>query len=133
MSFRAEARNLHFPTNWLLGQPVDLPEHLVTRYPELRQATWRRGGLALRIGGLCLGRKTVSGITLWRSVSLAHDVAFEPELLLHELRHVLQFETDPLFPLRYIWGTVRHGYTRNPFEVDARNYAAQRLERTTPT
>src|SRR3954463_13860428 len=98
----------------IAGERFDLPVELVSRYPELARARWRRGGLALRIGGWCLGRRSVSGITLWRSISLAPEVQLDPELLLHELRHVLQFQTDPLFPLHYIWGTVRHGYTQNP-------------------
>src|SRR4051812_46742224 len=90
----------------LLGTPFALPSTLVEQYPELSRAQWRRGGLALRIGGWFLGRGSVSGITLWRSISLATEVSLDPELLLHELRHVLQFQADPLFPLRYIWGTV---------------------------
>jgi hypothetical protein len=117
----------------LLGTPFVLPSTLVQEYPELAGAQWRRGGLALRVGGWLLGRRSVSGITLWRSISLAPEAPLDPELLLHELRHVLQFQTDPLFPLRYIWGTVRYGYTQNPFERDAREYAAQRLAGRSPT
>jgi hypothetical protein len=48
-------------------------------------------------------------------------------LLLHELRHVDQFQADRLFPLRYLWGTVRHGYLDNPYEADARAFAARRI------
>ena len=121
------------PLHWILGIPFELPSTLVERYPELAMATWRRGGLALRVGGWCLGRRRVSGITLWRSISLAPDVGLDPELLLHELRHVLQFEASPLFPIRYLWGTVRHGYAQNPFERDARAWAAQRLAGASPT
>ena len=36
-----------------------------------------------------------------------------PELLLHELRHVHQFQADRAFPLRYVWRSLRHGYLRN--------------------
>ncbi|MFL5608303.1 MAG: hypothetical protein ACJ8AD_17755 [Gemmatimonadaceae bacterium] len=112
---------------WLVGTPLPLPPALLALYPELGGARWRRGGLALRVGGWLLGRSTVSGITLWRTIWLAHGVALRPELLLHELRHVHQFEADRAFPLRYLWGTLRHGYTRNPYEADARAYAARRL------
>ena len=112
---------------WLLGRPFALPERLLATYPELREARWRRGGLALRIGGWCLGRRTVSGITLWRTIWLADDASLTPELLLHELRHVHQFQGDRAFPLRYLWRSVRHGYTDNPYESDARSYAAQRV------
>jgi hypothetical protein len=112
---------------WLLGAPLVLPPALLARYPELGVARWRRGGLALRVGGWCLGRATVSGITLWRTIWLAEGATLRPELLLHELRHVHQFQAVRAFPLRYLWGTLRHGYTRNPYEADARAYAARRL------
>jgi fructose-1,6-bisphosphatase I len=106
--------------HWLIGRPFLLPAELLASYPELREARWRRGGLALRIGGWCLGRRTVSGITLWRTIWLADHASLSPELLLHELRHVHQFQDDRLFPLRYLWRSVRHGYTDNPYESDAR-------------
>ena len=117
----------------LAGTPFTMPAYLLVRYPELRDATWRRGGLALRIGGWCLARRTVSGITLWRTVWISAHIALEPELLLHELRHVHQFEADPLFPLRYLWRSVKHGYVDNPYEADARAFAARRLAESHPT
>ncbi len=112
---------------WLFGARIELPGAMLAHFPELADATWRRGGLALRIGGWCLGRATVSGITLGHTVALASSAALDAELLLHEVRHVHQFEADPYFPLRYAWRSVRHGYTANPYEVDARAYAARRL------
>jgi hypothetical protein len=121
------------PLAWLIGAPFSLPEQLIERYPELATARWRRGGIALRIGGWCIGRATVSGITIWRTIFLSYHASLEPELLLHELRHVHQFEADPLFPLRYVWRSVRHGYTDNPYEADARAYAARRLAGAHPT
>ena len=111
----------------LIGSPVRLPAELITRYPELDHASWREGGLFLRLGGWLLGRSTVSGITLWRTIWLARGQPLHPELLLHELRHVHQFDDDPLFPLRYLWYSVRHGYTKNPYEADARAFAERRL------
>jgi hypothetical protein len=113
--------------HWLLGRSFVLPAGLLSAFPELRRARWRRGGLALRVGGWCLGRASVSGITLWRTIWLADHAPLAPELLLHELRHVHQFESDRAFPLRYLWGSVRHGYIRNPYEADARAYASRRL------
>ena len=118
---------------WLVGTSFTLPASLLATYPELRQARWRRGGLALRIGGWCLGRASVAGITLWRTIWLADHSALAPELLLHELRHVHQFESDRAFPLRYLWQSLRHGYAENPYESDARAYAAQRVTGAPPT
>jgi hypothetical protein len=75
----------------------------------------------------------VSGIALGRTVWLSKRAPLDPELLLHELRHVHQFEGDRTFPLRYLWGTLRRGYTENPYEADARAYAARRLAGAPPT
>lgn len=111
----------------LVGQLADVPSELVRRFPELERARFRRGGLPVRVGGWCLGQASVSAITLWRTIWLADDAPLAPELLLHEIRHVDQFEASPAFPIRYLWESVRHGYVRNRFEVDARAYAASRL------
>ena len=119
--------------SFILGSTFSLPASLIDRYPELADATWRRGGIFLRIGGWCLGRSTVSGVTLWRTIWIAANAPLDPELLLHELRHVHQFEADPLFPLRYLWRSVRHGYANNPYEADARAFAARRLAAAHPT
>lgn len=81
----------------------------------------------LRIGGWCLGAASVSGITLWRTVCVATHAVHDPELLLHELAHVRQFQADSLFPLRYLWRSIRHGYADNPYEAEARTFAARRL------
>ena len=112
---------------WLVGTPLELPATLLGAYPELAHARWRRGGFAVRIGGWCLGRATVSAITLWRTIWLAPHAPLDAELLLHELRHVHQFQGDRAFPLRYLWRSLRHGYTDNPYESDARAYAAHRV------
>jgi hypothetical protein len=112
---------------WLVGKSFTLPAPLLATYPELRQARWRRGGVALRIGGWCLGRASVAGLALWRTIWLADFAPLEPELLLHELRHVHQFQGDRAFPLRYLWRSLRHGYANNPYESDARAFAAQRV------
>ena len=117
----------------LAGQPMVLPAALLRRYPELSTARWRRGGLPVRIGGWCLGRASVAGITLGHTVWLAPRVALAPELLLHELRHVHQFAEDRAFPLRYIWRSLRHGYLRNPYEADARQFAANRVDGVPPS
>jgi len=116
----------------IIGNRMTLPPALLAQYPELAEARWRRGGLPVRIGGWCLGRATVAGITLGRTIWLAPNARLAPELLLHELRHVYQFASDRAFPLRYVWGSLRHGYTQNPYEADARQFAARRVAGSPP-
>ena len=117
----------------LVGRREPLPPDLVARYPELGEARWRRGGFALRVGGWCLGQATVHGITLGRTVHLAPGVGAPPGLLLHELAHVRQFARDRRFPLRYVWESLRRGYGRNRYEVEADAFAARVLaERAAP-
>lgn len=64
------------------------------------------------------------------AVTLGHTVRFRnhegtiPDCTYkHELRHVQQLEQSGflVFYLRYIWYILKYGYTRNPYEVDARN------------
>jgi hypothetical protein len=109
----------------LIGEPEPLASQLLTRYPELERVRIRRGGLAPRVGGWALGRSTVAAITLRRWVFLAPNTAVQPPLLLHELRHVQQFEASPLFPIQYLWASLRYGYHDNPFEADARAFSAR--------
>ncbi len=117
----------------IVGHRMTLPRELLARYPELGGAHWRRGGMPVRIGGWCLGRATVAGFTLGRTIWLAPKAPLAPELLLHELRHVHQFASDRAFPLRYVWRSLRHGYARNPYEADARQFAASRVTGSPPT
>lgn len=86
----------------------------------------------MRVGGWCLGKRSVAAITLWHTIWIAPDVEPDVELLLHELRHVEQFEASRAFPLRYLWQSLRHGYVRNRFEADARAYAASRVRESHP-
>lgn len=85
------------------------------------------GGLPPRVGGWGLGQRSVAGITLWRTVWLAPDARLHPGLLLHELRHVQQFEASRLFPLLYLLDAITRGYRRNRYELDAEAYAHARL------
>ena len=111
----------------LIGAPTTLPPELADRYPELARARYRRGGLPPRIGGWALGERTVAAITLWRTIFLAHETRADAALLLHELRHMHQFEASRLFPVRYLWASLRRGYRRNPYELDAEAFATRRL------
>ena len=123
MGFFAVVREL------TIGEPIDLPAPLRRSFPELGAARYRRGGLPARVGGWALGQRTVAAITLWRTVWLAPRVPLTADLLLHELRHVHQFQESPTFPIRYLWESVRRGYWNNRFEADARAYADTRLRR----
>ena len=114
----------------LIGRPTTLPRELLDRYPELAEARWRRGGLPVRVGGWCLGQRAVSAITLWHTIWLDTESSASEELLLHEIRHVAQFEAIAAFPFLYLWESLRRGYVNNRFEVDARAYAASRVRRT---
>ena len=117
----------------LIGTPDVLPGNLVARWPELASVRWRRGGLPLRVGGWCLGQRTVQGITLWQTVFLAPGSTWNPTLLLHEHRHAEQFASSAVFPLLYIWESLTRGYSRNRFEADANAWAARRFDRPQPT
>lgn len=116
----------------VLGTSTSPPEELLARYPELRLPRYRRGGLPPRVGGWALGTRTVAAITLWRTVFLGPRTHPSAELLLHELRHVQQFEADPAFPIRYLWESVRRGYARNRYELDAQAFADARLRASAP-
>ena len=111
----------------LIGEQTTIPSGILSRFPEVGRVFYRRGGLPPRVAGWLLGQRTVAAVTLWRTVWLGDTTRFDPELLLHELRHVAQFEASRSFPVRYIWESLRRGYHRNRYEVDARDYAAARL------
>jgi hypothetical protein len=111
----------------LIGEKIQLPSELIGRYPDLAEATYRRGGLPVRIGGWALGTSTAAAITLWKTVFVSPTTVLDAELLLHELRHVHQFLQHKAFPVSYLWQSIRYGYTRNPYEIDARRYSASRL------
>lgn len=120
-------------TEAVLGKPIQLPDDVVVSWPELVELRYRRGGLPLRVGGFFLGQATVAAITLGKTIFLASRTRLDPELLLHEYRHVQQFSGSKSFPLHYIWESLRRGYHANRYEADARRYAARRLARNTVT
>ena len=111
----------------LIGKRVELPPELLRTYPELADASYRRGGVPVRMGGWALGTNTAAAITLRRTIFLAPGTPITAELVLHELRHVHQFLEHWAFPVSYLWQSIRYGYIRNAYEVDARRYSASRL------
>jgi len=116
----------------MFGKRTTISPDLLEAFPELQAIRLRRGGVLPRLGGWCLGQSSVSGITFWRWVWLSRDSHATAELLLHELRHVHQFQALRAFPLRYVWESLRRGYLMNRYEVDARRYVAHRITRGAP-
>lgn len=112
---------------YTIGEPIQLPVELTQRYPDLASVKYRRGGFPVYIGGWSLGTGSAAAITLWRTIFVAPGTPLTAELLLHELRHVHQFLESWAFPFSYLWQSIRYGYTRNAYEVDARRYSAARL------
>jgi hypothetical protein len=117
----------------LIGEAMEMPDELIRGYPELAEMRLRRGGLAPRLAGWVIGQTSVTAITLWRTIFFGHRATIDAPLLLHELRHAEQFRERRMFPLRYIWESIRRGYHLNRYEVDARTYAARRLAQTVRT
>lgn len=110
-----------------VGHPITLPEDVVAAFPELASVAWRLGGFPLRVGGWLLGRRSVVGITLGRTVFLSDAESPSIQLLLHELGHVRQFRRDKAFPIRYLWESAIRGYSRNRFELEADQFAEEVL------
>lgn len=108
----------------MIGRRIELPREMTERFPELSAAHYRRGGLPVRVAGWVLGMRSAAAITLWRTIFLDRDTPLSARLLLHELRHVHQFLERKSFPVRYLWQSLRHGYDRNAYEIDARRYSA---------
>ena len=117
------------PIRAIFGRPIELPPAFIARYPEFANVQWRRGGFPVNVAGWFLGHGSAAAITLWRTVFLSPAAIVDAELLLHEFRHVQQFEASPIFPVRYLLESARRGYFANRFEVDARQYAAHRVRR----
>jgi hypothetical protein len=111
----------------IAGRKIDLPTALTDIYPDLADVSYRRGGLPARVAGWTLGTSTAAAITLWNTVFIAPATPLSAELLLHELRHVHQFLERKAFPFSYLWQSLRYGYARNAYEIDARRYSALRL------
>ena len=104
-----------------------MPGELLRTFPELSVVHLRRGGLPVRVAGWSLLQSSAAAITLWRFVFLGTNVRADAELLLHEFRHVQQFQASRVFPLLYLWESLRRGYHGNRFELDAQHYAGARL------
>lgn len=110
-----------------MGEPDSIPGALLAEFPELSLIRLRRGGLPVRIGGWSLLRSSAAAITLRDVVFLAPDTPPDAELLLHELRHVQQFQASRVFPFWYLVESLTRGYHQNRYELDAVAFAEARL------
>lgn len=107
----------------ILGEavPADVP----------RGVTVRRGRWIPVLAGVLSGMGAPArAVTLSGTIVVHPEARLTPRLLRHELAHVRQWRASPLFPLRYVWGHVVHGYHQNPYEVEAR--AAEGEEASSP-
>lgn len=92
--------------------PEPVPEGV-----SLRRSRWIPA-----VGGRLSGMgRHAAAVTLGRTIVVHPGVRLTTRLLRHELAHVRQWEANPFsFPMRYILAHVRHGYTDNPYEREAR-------------
>lgn len=60
--------------------------------------------------------------SFWGVIYVLPGYESNQRLLRHERRHLEQIEREGrlLFALKYSWRTIRYGYWRNPYEVEAR-------------
>ena len=61
--------------------------------------------------------------SFWNAIYVLPGHERDERLLRHESKHLEQIERDGrlLFALKYSWWTLRHGYWKNPYEVQARS------------
>lgn len=91
---------------------------------QARRATFVPAGLFWRP---MLWLLRASAITMpWRRIYIVRERLDDPVLRRHEMIHIEQLERDGTlwFCVRYAWWSLRHGYWRNPYEVEA--YARER-------
>ena len=121
--------------------PVALAQWIRTHVPEMGDPNRIQFRSCTRIPFWWIpGNRNISGLTLANRVYLrAEHCPIDPsdkntvELIFHELLHVLQFRRNPLrFPFRYLIHHFRYGYTNNPAEAEARNFAAQMVDEYFP-
>lgn len=107
----------------LLGTPLAAPKDLPPgALPQ--GVVLRAGRLVPMIGGV-LGRMggPAAAVTLGHTIVVHPGRTLTVRLLAHEMAHVRQWEADRLFPLRYTIETLRRGYRKNRYEVEAREAA----------
>ena len=102
--------------------PCIPPEQLPHPVPDGVRVRRNRG--IPRLGSWFMGRgRMAAAVTLGRTILVNAETELTDDLLVHELVHVRQWQ-DPLFPLKYVLASIRHGYRGNPYEQEA--YGRQR-------
>jgi hypothetical protein len=84
----------------------------------VRTAAWLPGlaGILSGMGG------PAAAVTLGKTIVVHPSIKLSSRLVKHELEHVRQWqELGWKFPLKYVLNHMQHGYTNNPFEVEARS------------
>ncbi|MBV9774080.1 MAG: DUF4157 domain-containing protein [Gemmatimonadetes bacterium] len=116
----------------VFGRRIDLPADL-PRESLPGRVTLREGRLIPAIGGV-LGRMKgpAAAVTLGRTIIVHPEVSLSRDLLVHELTHVRQWESDRLFPVRYTLESIRRGYWNNRYELEARD-AEKRVSENHPS
>jgi hypothetical protein len=64
----------------------------------------------------------VIGKTIHLHNTVNHEFLRDKKWLLHELKHIEQFSQHGFlsFIFLYLWESVRHGYTNNKYEIEAK-------------
>lgn len=65
----------------------------------------------------------VIGKTIYVYGASIHDIIADKKWLLHELKHVQQYNKEGVivFLLKYIYYSITYGYYNNPYEKEARD------------
>ena len=66
--------------------------------------------------------------TIWLRPNLEPDVKYR--VMVHEARHIFQINRDGYlkFTVKYLYYLARYGYRNNPYEIDARKAANERID-----
>ena len=66
--------------------------------------------------------------TIWLRPNMEPGVKYR--VMVHEARHVFQINRDGYlkFTVKYLYYLARYGYRNNPYEIDARKAANERID-----
>ena len=66
--------------------------------------------------------------TIWLRPNM--DAETKHRVMVHEARHIFQINQDGRFKfaVKYLYYTIKYGYRNNPYEIDARKAANERID-----